>query len=285
MRNHYIPRYLLKGFVDPCDSGALWCYEIGTGRSFLANVANVAVEKQFYYDEDEEWLARNVEQPAVDAIRNLRGGAPVMELADGDRQALCRYMAVMLTRVPRNRGRIDDMAPGVIRSVVSKLKEKVSDPGDQDPGGRDRADFVCREIDKIECRFLAEPPKDVIADLKRPRSVPVVENALSQMTWRVFAAAGASGFVASDNPLFFFESLGIGQRDSEVSFPISSSVLLWLTWRKDLGRGPFRADERTTRELNRRTVSSATRHAYYHENVAWLARMTTKTSHCLNMIR
>lgn len=49
---------------------------------------------------------------------------------------------------------------------------------------------------------------------------------LSRMTWRFLIIERRPAFVASDNPVFYDASIGIGRAESEVSFPISSNVAL-----------------------------------------------------------
>jgi len=90
--------------------------------------------------------------------------------------------------------------------------------------------------------------------------------------------------LTSDNPFFFFESLGVGRPESEVSFPISSDVALWATWRTDLKEGFVPAKDSLIREFNRRTVSIAKRHLFYSRNEKWVVSLANKKAVRLNGI-
>ena len=106
---------------------------------------------------------------------------------------------------------------------------------------------------------------------------PLVLAGLSRMTWRFLTFDRFPAFLTSDNPFFYFSDLGIGNMRSEVTFPISSSIALWATLRGDLAEGYFPAKESLVREFNRRTASTATRHAFHAVDEEWVLPLLRKS--------
>jgi len=118
-----------------------------------------------------------------------------------------------------------------------------------------------------------------------PEKSPRVLAALSSMTWRFLTFDEYPAFLSSDNPLFFFTSIGIGKPESEVTFPISSYIALWATWRLDLKEGYFPTNSQVVKELNRRTCSIATRYAFHLKGEDWVLALLTKGRWQLNRLR
>ena len=82
--------------------------------------------------------------------------------------------------------------------------------------------------------------------------------------------------MTSDNPVFYFEGMGIGNQLSEVTFPISRNTVLWATWRVDLEEGFRPTNKRIVREINSRTVSAATRYVFYARKVKWVTKFVNR---------
>jgi hypothetical protein len=100
---------------------------------------------------------------------------------------------------------------------------------------------------------------------------------LSRMTWLFLTFDRRPAFLASDNPVFHFRSMGIANAGSEVSFPVSSHIVLWATWRMDLEEGYAPTREACVRELNRRTASNATRYLFHAADEEWVLPLLCKS--------
>jgi hypothetical protein len=107
---------------------------------------------------------------------------------------------------------------------------------------------------------------------------------LGRMTWQFLTFDRGPAFLASDNPVFYFRCLGIANIESEVSFPISSNVALWATWRGDFEDGYVSTRESWVRGLNRRTASSATRYLFHPISEDWILPLLLKSSWRINVL-
>jgi len=78
--------------------------------------------------------------------------------------------------------------------------------------------------------------------------------------------------------------MGIGRKYSEISFPISSHIVLWATWRADVPCDFIKASTPIIRELNRRTVHNASRYIYHSRYEYWIPALVQKKNLNLNRI-
>ena len=115
-------------------------------------------------------------------------------------------------------------------------------------------------------------------------ALPQIRAILPAMTWVFFAPDKKQHFITSDNPIFFFKGMGIGKPESEITFPLSSTITLWATWR-NLKEGYIPAKDACIREINRRTASIATRYVYYSEEAQWVVNLINKKIFRLNRLK
>jgi hypothetical protein len=260
--HHYIPKFYLKGFTESTDSPFIWVYEQGADAPFRANIANVGHENYFYalkVPNDrtgnmsvENYLAEKVEAPANPAIERIRNRE---RLTDSDRVNLSIYLAVMHKRVPRQRQRVKELAP----QVVPEVSERFDAILELRPEKPEQIKKWRKEGEGLINRLAENPPDEAyIPDY----SIRVVRQ-IYRMTWQFLLSQDDFAFVTSDNPVFHFEGLGIGQLESELSFPISSKCVLWATNRTDSPEGYYSIGQAVVQEMNRRQASSATRYIYF----------------------
>ena len=105
---------------------------------------------------------------------------------------------------------------------------------------------------------------------------PRIVAAFAAMTWVCLVAEGRPVFLTCDDPVCFFRGIGIGKPKSEVTFPISSNISLWLTWRKDLSEGYFVALPYVVKEVNRRVAKNAKRYLYHAIEEDWVLPFAKK---------
>ena len=79
--------------------------------------------------------------------------------------------------------------------------------------------------------------------------------------------------------------MGVGRRQSEITFPISSNIVLWANWRADIKNGYSETNNQIVREINRRTATNITRFCYFSADEAWIQKFINKEGHKLNFIR
>ena len=281
MRTHYLPRYYLSGFAQDNEPAIIWIYEKGKKEPFATQIEQVAIEKNMYPKDFETYLANDIEWPANSVLGKIRERKMI---SDEDKTVLSKYMTVMLKRVPRGMQRFKEKAPQVIDKLKVEIDRKLAARAEQYPTKADQIKRRREEAQKILERFKESPPKEAWISAIKPEMTPGVSELLSQMTWQFFVCEKPSAFLTCDNPVFFFERIGIGKPYSEVSFPISSYIALWATWRSDLKGGFFTVGRRLVYEINRRTAKIASRFVFFHKKEAWVVALVNKKTHNLNWI-
>ncbi len=280
MGDHYIPQYYLRGFSSPSDD-MIWVYEKKGDLKFRAHVKNVGHEINYYSPEVETYLANQIEGPANVVIKKIRDREKITTI---DKLKLATYMVVMLGRVPDSKIRLNKMAPGVIEKQQAEWDEKINKVIEKDPTQADLLENRRSEIKAILTKYAEDIPKNLWLLLIDPEKTPNVLNMLQQMTWHFFIYDETPIFLTCDNPLFYFRWMGIGKPESEVTFPISSNIVLWATWRKDLKEEYSQARTQTCREINRRTALNATRFVYHAKDEYWVKKVISKDNHRLNRL-
>ena len=280
MGDHYLPQHYLKGFTET-DDHMLWAYEKGTDSKFNTQIKSLANITHFYSRDTEQYLANEIEGPANAVLDKIRARDSIN---DDDRNALAEYIAVMWKRVPRAKDDLKRMAPRLADRIGDRLY------GDLDyalaEGSRD-AKFIerrRREIDDILTKYVEDPPDDIWLENIPPERTPRIVRAIKEMTWSFWEFNEAPAFLTCDDPVFYFTGMGVGKRESEISFPISSHIVLWATWRADLPHGFMEASPQIVREMNRRTAHNASRYILHSRDENWIQPFINKRRWKLNRI-
>lgn len=280
MGDHYVPQYYLSGFSP--DGRSIWVYDKVQERKFGTQIKSIANENSFYSPEVENYLANCVEGPANGVLKKIRQKEAITQR---DKETLSAYMVCMMKRVPQGRSRVKKFAPSVANRIGAKIDEKLKNATIAEPS---RAEFFEKrwaEVQEVLERFSRELPKEIWLTNIPPERSPQTLAALSRMTWRFFVSDRGPSFLTSDNPVFYFTTLGIGRPQSEVTFPISSTIALWATWRQDIDEVHFiPAKESVVKELNRRTASLATRYMFHSKNEPWVLSLLTRATWRLNRL-
>ena len=281
MGDHYVPQYYLKGFSNR-EGKQIWVYDKQERRKFPTQVKSIAKITGFYSPEVEQYLADTIEVPANRVIRKIRDRD---QITDCDKGILAEYMAVMMKRVPKGKKRLRELAPSVKEKLSQEIHEGLTILASIQP---EKATLIQRresEIQEILDKYSKEPPKDIWLDTIPPERSPLVVAALTGMIWRFLTFDAKPAFLTSDNPVFYFTSIGISKPDSEVSFPISSYVILWATWQTDLPEGYITVTNQAVKEMNRRTVGNALRYVFHRKDEHWILPFVTKGKWKLNLLR
>ncbi len=282
MGDHYLPQYYLKGFSEN-DGKRIWVYDKEENRNYPTQVKSTANETGFYRPDVEEYLANTIENPANLVLDKIRSRGRITK---EDKEILSNYMVAMLKRVPQSRELLKTRAPIVADQVFQELSEILSTAAsDRKIGG----EFIERR--RVEVRetldsFADNPSKEIWLGNIPPETTPRVTSAFRTMTWTFLTFDEKPAFLTCDDPVFFFRGLGIGKPEAEVVFPISSNVMLWLTWRTDLSEDYFVTSSQIVKEMNRRIASNALRYLYHPIDEHWIlpfARKNPFELHLLNL--
>ena len=280
MGDHYIPQHYLEGFCESSTPKVITRYEKGSRQPLTTQIKNVAQEKGFYSADVEKFLNEEIEGPANAVLNKIRARNSI---SIEDKFVLSAYMITMLKRVPEAQERIRESAPEIVESVFSKVDSEIVQLINQDPSGSELLEKRLEELRQLKPRF-APNLQQTWYQLIPPHTAPRALATLFSMTWCFYTSDKDSAFLTSDNPVYYHQGLGIGQPQSEVGFPISRDIVMWATWKKDVREGFVQAREAIVRELNRRTVSIATRYVFYGREEEWVANLVNKRRIRLNRI-
>ncbi|MCJ7604053.1 MAG: DUF4238 domain-containing protein [Desulfobulbaceae bacterium] len=280
MGDHYVPQHYLRGFASSTD-GMIWTYEKNGSIKFPSDARNTGHETNYYSPEVETYLANQIEAPANKVIDKIRSRE---NLTKEDKTDLATYMVVMLKRVPQSKIRMKEMAPSVAQKQEEKWDQEISKLTNEHPEKASLLEKRRAEIKQNLKKYSVNPPKDFWLSLIPPERSPNVINVLQQMTWHFLTYDEDPVFLTCDNPVFYFTWMGIGKPESEVTFPISSNIVLWATWRKDIEEKYTEIHRQAIKEINRRTATNTTRFVYHARDEYWIPRFIAKKYHALNRL-
>lgn len=282
MGSHYVSQEHLRGFQIPDRPGFIWMYDRQADAWSEAAIAKVAQRPGYYAPKVEKALADYVERPGHRALNLLREGHAV---EGDDRAALAVYMAVAYSRVPKQARKKIEMAPEYLPGTLHRLRSEIEALGPQI--GATRLSELLAQIDRVGANYEGGLPPQLVQELQHPHISEKAARSILEMTWRLVPAVRSHSFVTTDNPLFFFPSLGVGNADSEITFPLSRDLVL-VGCRRGPPGGLLAVPKPTPfllREVNRRMVSEADRFIFSPHPHTWVRILARKRSLRLTRIR
>lgn len=262
MRTHYLPRKYLSRFSIDSVSDIVWQYDRKERTFKDLPVSAVGVIKDWFTPETERQLS-SVEGAVITAMDKLADSHEGLD--EQEREAICRYIAAMIQRVPSGRKMALEIAPTAYNSItkdpqwLSEMKAKAL--------GSDQV-LAQFELDGTRERLMNDTSK-LIHDFPKFQAV------LNDMRWTVLLAEGNQRFITSDAPVFWDREAGIGRPDADLTIPLSSKAVLYLR-REHLGQTiDFKkADGRVPIQLNRRAVYYSKRFTFSSRNDKWVKKVT-----------
>lgn len=283
MLNHYVPRFYLKGFRCPGSENQVWVFDKEKQRFFRASVARVGAAHGFYDDDVEARLNQHVEAPGNAVLQAVRA----RETITPDQKArLALYIGVLMMRVPEKRRRAFEMVPGVVDETITQAYREIQALGVESGAPNELVQRRLTEVEGFRETFEKHPPQGLLEAIHSPWPSKNVVSAVFSMRWRFGVASGPSSFLTSDNPVFFFRSYGVGRAESELTFAISSELVL-LGDRQGVQTAPpeyLELPESYVKEANRRVASEATRFIFYRARPAWIPVVANKVNPYLSRI-
>lgn len=280
MGKHYIPRYCLSGFTQNSKPPLIWVYEKGSSQVFATQIKNVAHETYYFPGNFETYLANEIETPANIVLRKIRERKMIKAK---DKIALSNYMAVLWKRVPEGKKRIMERNPKVGERIRKELFKEIEELKIKNPSKAKLLEKRRLKAHDILEKFEDNPSEEIWRLVIRPEMTPRISEAINKMTWRFFVCEEPNAFLTNDNPVFIFKHIGMGNKYSELTFPISSYITLQATWRH-IDEGYFPANNQVVKEINRRTASVATRYIYFSKERDWIITLANKKEHRLTYI-
>ena len=283
MGHHFVPRHYLRFFEDPEHPGMAWVHP-RCDDPRLASIKAIAQSSGFYDPDTEIELNRLVEAPAKPALQALREGAVV---SSADRHRVALYVATMLYRVPHNRKRGESLAPAALAETVTELRDELQALQSEPSVSPERIQAWFSELDAAQRKFAKGLPAEVQRLVRSPWPGPTITNIIRRMTWRVLIASPPEAFATSDNPAFFFESMGLGNPEAELILPLSPMHCLHCSHSRagDSGLVHLPAEREVVHEFNRRTATGVTSILIANARLGWPRKMLAGRKPSLNRIR
>ncbi|MGH9340306.1 MAG: DUF4238 domain-containing protein [Acidobacteriota bacterium] len=255
MRQHYLPKFYLRGFVEeagPRSLRRLWVYSKTERKWAKRSPRSVAAIPNLYsfvggegwrWDRVENAFGLSETQTARVVREKLIRRRP---LDESDRVTLVTFLSGMLVRVPVVTKELVELVSGVDEDVlIDRWRKQTNKPIRhifERVIRRPLPDQITKEdvrlIKAIINAHLADPMSD---EAKYARlhliatGVPVHFTALGRMSWTFLLAARPNYFITSDRPVVWLNPKagtlsGLVEQDTELSFAFSSQVALLATW-------------------------------------------------------
>lgn len=259
----------------------LWVYDREMHRSFQSQAKSVANETELYSRDVESKLAKELDDPAVLALRSFSEGKP---LSPEDRELVARFLFVQWKRTPRARERVISTMPAAEGEVERELLAEIDRAAALDSEFARRAEGLREQVCKVLRDRTHEERTALWQQLVLETTGPLVHQVIKSMNW-VLVRAPANSLLTCDNPMYFHEHEGLGGEQSELTFPLSPTTALWAT------RGPIpngailKESASMAREINRRTAHNSARWVFFSTPQPWIDPFIKKGSWSLNRIR
>jgi hypothetical protein len=267
MGHHTVPQRYLKGFQAKTKPGFIWMYDKKDRTSKCLPIKQVAQVPGFYTDDVEAALNKEAEQPGNDVIDELRRGET---LDKAGRRHLTYYIGTMIARVPAARARANKLVPDALNGVAADMKTAIQRAADLELIDESTKTDRLAEADAINERFQKQPPAQVTKVIETPWPFESWLVAIYNMTWRVLHTKGPSFFATCDNPVTLLNGEGHETRDCELTFPLSTDLILHCSWQGEHEFEKRPAWSQFVKECTRRTVHGAQRFIFHHENALWV---------------
>lgn len=280
-RHHFVPRFLLRGFVDPRETGEmLWQLDKATGRIQLVTVEAAASRHQLYRVQVRtggessylEGMLAVVEDHAAPSLRLLRETPENVD--PGHRVNIGFLLGLQEARTPAGQRRLGLM---MAASERVRLSTRFADPGGFARHMREHfpamtaAEIEERRqkmlIDLRDGRVVLEAPKEMVLQGMFANWLDLA-GAICDLRW-VLLRTGGPAFVIGDRPLMWvdptpqFPWSSPAPQSSATSFglfPLGANACLRLS--QDGDDLVARRAERQARRINLRSWGWAERHVY-----------------------
>ena len=260
-KQHYVPLCYLREWVDPNtpqdQEPYVWIFNRGEKKGRKKAPANIFTETDLY-----TLRSRSGEKSYVieETLANLEGRYATVfrekiknrvPLNDEDHVILCAFVGAMLQRTPRHRDSLERFFSQLIEHTEAMEQ--------------------AHGVKPIQSEQLKELRRDSHR-LGVVELLPDLTELLTKMSIAFLCAEGAK-FVTSDDPCNLFNpdlqwqrfyGPGLGQRNIQVTLPLSPDTMLCMSW-SNL-RGYIRWGRRRVEEANRMIVGHCYRYFVSHSS-------------------
>lgn len=219
-KHHYVPQFLLRQFAED-GREHVYVLDKKTGRTFRANIGDVAAQNRFYEFTIGEVTASleqglaEFESRAAEALRRTLSAGSLTPITILHRTILAALVAQLIIRTPHRQALGDDM--------IAKVREKIRSMG-TDPDKLPELKILDANENKIlTARMLSETWQEFI---------PLI----AFKTWAFHPVPETETIYLSDNPVVMHNELDFGPRGNlgvdvkgiELYLPLSSNAVLGM---------------------------------------------------------
>jgi hypothetical protein len=282
-KQHFVPRFYLDHFKDA--NAMIWTYdkksESPAGNVRSASPENTAVNTNFYsvqnadgsYNDVVENLLADFESDVAPIYGSLLGGE-VPKGLEKDKMAV--FFAALYARSPAQinsaawlLGALAQVTTGATlssREIFDETMDRTERENGSEPTTRQQRDEIfdmMGDKDRFTMTVLQKAGLMSIASIE-----PVME-VFRRMHW-ILVESPDQHIVTSDNPVVkinpnphpFYGDGGFAMKDVFVTVPLSSLMMLEMSWKESPKAGVFRADRDRGRLYNRQRAAFAERYVY-----------------------
>ncbi|MFH1259731.1 MAG: DUF4238 domain-containing protein [Elusimicrobiota bacterium] len=283
MRCHYVPRFYLRNFEDHQNGGRIWVYDKNDFSIRMQGVNDTAVETDLYGEDSSlENIFGEIESSAKPVFDKwIKNPESFATTSQNDFQKATVFMAFQETRATRSIDSVKEIMNTGLDVVLEKIRSTAGNPetmqkeyyrytnycqGKGKPHNMSFAEF---------CAMCKDPRKDCTiepnAKIALGHSLEITKHIAGEMeklNWTLYIAKDNRFFITNDSPINIFLQVndkkaifaGIGRKNVEVSFPLSSKICIFMCRKKMPSIQYVGCQE--VEEINRRTVARANRFIY-----------------------
>jgi hypothetical protein len=302
IRNHYLPQFYLKFFLNN-DSSVFWVYYKGKSEPIPQTPINTGVEKNLYNIKMEDGtindsIERDVLSPlegeASSIIENLVKSKS--KIKDENIPILSSFLSFMATRIPRQIEMIREMGTAFVEYIRSDLA-KNPDEIENILKKLKASNKIDKNLTTVEAqKILSEDPDKFNVSMNKKAATGLslistfdIFDELIHMNWCLYRSPSKINFITSDCPFVSFVlddkgnalfGSGIKLQNVQITFPISPKKCLYID-RKNKKR--YRAvNKKVVKEINKRTAWTAERFLISHIRMKSVQKLCDWSSSTLN---
>jgi hypothetical protein len=277
IRNHFLPVFYLKYFIDTSLNG-VWVYDIKESERSpqTRKPDRIGAEKYLYSVKRDGWIDDRLEpifgifesktRPIFD-----RWQYPGVHISDYEKEIVAIFISYMATRVPRSINTIQELGNAFADQVNHRLAHSPKHFESALAYLNSTDEFA--NLTRVEFRSqISNAPEMEMNKYKALESsldlAEDIHTEILNMHWSLCQSKGLC-FVTGDAPMVAWLEPDhkdvvrgniLGSNDVDVTFPISPSVCLRMNRKKNQHRA--RANDKFVKAINRRTVGLAERFVY-----------------------
>ncbi len=266
MRTHVIAQHYLRGFAAPGPKPTfVWQYEKGSSQPQLLSIRLAMGIDDYFTEEDEQWL-RQIEWPAHKVLDKMRQSRPISR---EEQLSLAIYIQVTLFRVEEYRDKVRSRAPSVIDRKFADAEQLLLNEVRNDLSKAPLLNPTLTRLRLLKDKWKQELPEDMWQRLIHPSLRPQLVELLLSKTWCLLVASKDAAFVGSDTPVLYQRRVGL--KESNIVFPLSSSLALYLGHGQGLHEGRVPVPKEVVEMVNEDTILNARRYVFHSANDPALA--------------